>query len=264
MTSITNLVPIRIDASSSDGAIRIIDTLLLDTKCLPISHAHPPHDGNPSGLTSLSGGRVHNVPNFFSITSLIDSNAAHLTESILADAEVYGSVKSSSKTFMGVRLELLNDTKLYQQIEKQIRTQLNIALSTDKKDLIADGRSFPHASSSAKVMNNESKIVPIKIRLRHDNIVVMDEFDYDINTSGLEGSEPLSIANSLVQDMRLPPELAPSIAASIVEQIFGVYVTQSLDGITTDAALQKNPTALVLDTARDGTSSDFAQYMLSI
>lgn len=262
MASITNLVPIRIDASSSDGAVRIIDTLLLDTTCLPISHAHPPHDGNPSGLTSLSGGRVKNESNLFSVTSLIDSNAAHLTESILADAEVYGSVRSSSKTFMGGRLDLLNDKQLYQQIEKQIRTQLSIALGTDKKGLIDGGGSSPHASASAEVMNNQSKIVRIKIRLRHDNIAVMDEFDYDINTSGLEGSDPLSIANSLVQDMRLPPELAPSIAASIVEQIFGVNVTESLDGFTTNATIRQNPTALILDTARDGTSSDFAQYIM--
>ena len=263
MASITNLVPIRIDASSSDGAVRIIDTLLLDTTCLPISHAHPPHDGNPSGLTSHSGGRVENDSNLFSVSSLIDSNAAHLTESILADAEVYGSVRSSSKTFMGGRLDLLNDTKLYQQIEKQIRTQLSIALSTDKKELIDGGGSSPHASASAEVMNNQSKIVRIKIRLRHDNIAVMDEFDYDINTSGLEGSDPLSIADNLVQDMRLPPELAPSIAASIVEQIFGVNVTESLDGFTTNAATRQNSNALILDTARDGTSSDFVQYMLS-
>jgi hypothetical protein len=164
---------------------------------------------------------------------------------------------------MGGRLDLLNDKQLYQQIEKQIRTQLSIALGTDKKGLIDGGGSSPHASASAEVMNNQSKIVRIKIRLRHDNIAVMDEFDYDINTSGLEGSDPLSIANSLVQDMRLPPELAPSIAASIVEQIFGVNVTESLDGFTTNATIRQNPTALILDTARDGTSSDFAQYMLS-
>lgn len=263
MAAITNLVPIRIDASSSDGAVRIIDTLLLDTTCLPISHAHPPHDGNPSGLSSLSGARVESVSNYFSISSLIDSNAAHLAESVLADAEVYGSVRSSSTTFMGGRLDLLGDTKLCQQVEKQIRTQLNIALSTDKKDLIAGDGSFPRASSSAEHSNNESKIVRIKIRLRHDNIVVVDEFDYDIYTSGLEGSDPFSIASSLVQDMKLPPELAPSIAASIVEQIFGVNVTDSWDGLTTNAALRQNPTALVLDTARDGTSSDFAQIMLS-
>ncbi len=207
------------------------------------------------------------MSNYLSMSSYIDSNSAHLAESIIADAEVYGSVRSSSKTFMGGRLDLLGDRKLYQQIEKQIRSQLSIALNTDKGDLLAGlagGRCFPHSElSSAGVMNNESKIVRIKIRLRHDNIIVVDEFDYDICSSGLKGSDPFSIANSLVQDMRLPPELAPSIAATIIEQIYGVNVSDSLDELTTYAALRNNPTALLLDTARDGSSSDFAQLMLS-
>src|SRR6056300_510564 len=99
MSSITNLVPIRVDAWSSDGAVRVIDTLLIDTTCLPITHAHPRADGNnPSGLNSLGKSGVDsNI--IFSLSSLIDANAAHLTESILADAEVYGTVRSSSKTF---------------------------------------------------------------------------------------------------------------------------------------------------------------------
>lgn len=207
------------------------------------------------------------MSNCLSMSSYIDSNAAHLAESIIADAEVYGSVRSSSKTFMGGRLDLLGDRKLYQQVEKQIRSQLSIALSTDKNDLLVgsvSGRSFPNRElSSGGVMNNESKIVRIKIRLRHDNIIVVDEFDYDISSSGLEGSDPFSIANSLVQDMRLPPELAPSIAATMLEQIYGVHINDSLDELTTYAALRNNPTALLLDTTREGSSSDFAQLMLS-
>mmetsp|Transcript_5236 Transcript_5236/g.11882 ORF Transcript_5236/g.11882 Transcript_5236/m.11882 type:complete len:288 (+) Transcript_5236:88-951(+) len=286
MTSITNLVPIRIDEFSSDGAVRVVDTLLLDTACLPISHAHSPHDGNPSpGLSSLDvdGARSDRGSNNFSLSSLIDANAAHLTESILADAEVYGAVRSNSKIFMGGRLDLLADRKLYQAIEKQIRTQLSIALRTEKKDLMVKCGSLSRGatvtppapdgtvtsddnaqiSSSAEAVNNQSRIVRIKLRLRQENIVVMDEFDYDVNSSGMEGCDPFSIANSLVSDLKLPPELAPSIASSIVEQIYGVDVSGSLDGFTPDQKRREVPTAFVLDPAREGTSSDFAQIMLS-
>lgn len=226
MSSITNLVPIRVDASSSDGAVRIIDTLLVDTTCLPVSsHAHPRHaDGNSSGLNSLSAGSDKTYNNF-SLSSLVDSNAAHFTESILADAEVYGAVRSS-RAWMGGRLDLLKDTKLYGEIENQIRKQLSIALSVDKKDLI-----LPHPTPDGTVSSSDNgskitsaekrkivpKIVRIKLRLRHENVLVMDEFDYDVNTSGMEGSDPFSIANSLVGDLKLPPELAPDIAASIGE-----------------------------------------------
>lgn len=251
----TNLVPVRIDASSSDGAVRIIDTLVLDTKCLPVSHGHPRHDG-VSGLNSFASGMKDISSNNFSLSSLIDVNAAHLTESILSDAEVYGAARSSSKTFMGGRLDLLSDTKLYHQVENQIRMQLKIALTTEKKDLMTK------CAPSRLETNNESRIVRIKIRLRHENIVVVDEFDYDINSSGMEGCDPVSIANSLVQDMKLPAELAPSITASIVEQIYGVSVTDSLDSFTSSAITRHAPAAFVLDTASDGTMSDFTQNML--
>lgn len=258
---ITNLVPIRIDAYSSDSSVRIIDTLLVDTTCLPISHAiHPPADGNPrrgTVLSAVSGMKmVDSLSQFLSPESLIDANAAHLTELLISDAEVYGSVRSSTKTFMGGRLELLNDTKLYQQIEKQIRSQLRIAMSADKLMLTNGG------GEGGTINNDSSNIVHIKIRLRHENILVMDEFDYDINTSGLEGSDPVSIANSLVQDMKLPPDMAPLLAASIVEQIYGVNVAESLEGLTSSTVRQTSA-ALILDPIIEGTSSDYCQFMLA-
>ena len=274
---ITNLVPIRVDASSSDGAVRIIDTLLLDTTCLPISHGHPRHNG-VSGLNSFAEGTDSKECNLFSLSSLINANASHLTESILSDAEVYGSVRSS-KTFMGGRLDLLSDTKLYQRIENQIQRQLEIALTTDKKMLISSKCGYlrhqtmgtsntPDVAmsseraveqASSRMTDIESGIVRIKIRLRHDNVVVVDEFDYDVNFSGVDGCDPFSLANSLVQDMKLPAELAPSIAASIVEQIYGVHVADSLDGFTSNASIRHAPTALVLAD----NMSDLSQIMLS-
>lgn len=279
--AVTNLIPVRIDAWSSDGAVRVIDTLLLDTTCLPISHAYPHNDGNPSGgLGSLTGPRRdagNGDVDVLSLSSLVDANAAHLTESILADAEVYGASRSSSKTFMGGRLELLSDAKLYQEVEKQIRTQLTIALSAEKEDLIAsgakaakaatpdgmvssDGRAQPTAGASAGPMKD--RVIRIKLRIRHENIVVLDEFDYDISTSGIEGCDPLSIATGLVTDLKLPPEMGPSIAASIVEQIYGVDVTGSLDGFTSNSVRQAS-SAYILDPNREGSNTDFAQIMLT-
>jgi hypothetical protein len=261
---ITNLVPIRVDAYSSDGSVRIIDTLLVDTTCLPISHAvHPPADGNSSRrgvLRSVSGITTaeENLSNFVSLEPLIDANATHFTELLISDAEVYGSVRSSTKSFMGGRLELLNDTKLYQQIEKQIRSQLRIALSANKITLTNGGE------RGGTTNNDYSNIVHIKIRLRHENILVMDEFDYDINTSGLEGCDPISIANNLVQDMKLPPDMAPLLAASIVEQIYGLNVVESLEGLTSSSSIvRQTSAALTLDPVIEGTSSDYCQFMLA-
>lgn len=257
---ITNLVPIRVDAYSSDGSVRIIDTLLVDTTCLPISHAYPHANGNPRRgvLRSVSGVKTakESLSSFLSLEPLIDANAAHLTELLISDAEVYGSVRSSTKTFMGGRLELLNDTKLYQQIETQIRSQLRIAMSANKLILTNGG------GETGTTNNDNSNIVHIKIRLRHENILVMDEFDYDINTSGLEGCDPISIANCLVQDMKLPPDMAPLLAASIVEQIYGLNVAESLEGLTSSTVRQTSA-ALALDPVIEGTSSDYCQFMLA-
>jgi hypothetical protein len=76
----------------------------------------------------------------------------------------------------------------------------------------------------------KSNIIRIKLRLRHKNIVVVDEFDYDVNLSGLEGSDPFSMAKSMVKDLNLPREFAVSIASLIIEQIYGIAVTESLEG----------------------------------
>jgi len=259
MTSITTLVPIRVDASSSDGAVHIIDTLLIDTNCLPISQPSN-YSNQTSSLSTLS----KETDNSFSLPSLIDPNATHLTETMLADAEVYGSSRGN-KSYMGGRLDLLSDTKLYSIIYKQINTQLAIALGSDKKNMVSNtGYSIPAVKSDEEAGDNseqQSNIVRIKIRLRQDGFVIFDEFDYDVNSSGMEGCDPFSIAKALVTDLKLPIELTQTIASSIVEQIYGVNVTESLSNITSDV-IRNTPSALSMNETRDGTANDFASVML--
>ena len=269
MSTTTNLIPVRIDASSSDGSVRIIDTILIDTKCLPISHAHAP---NGNAHVSLSMTRT-------SLCSLVDSNASHLTNSVLQDAEVHGAFHSYNST--GSRLDLLSDEKLYQDIETQIRTQLSIALSSGKEDLMSfSSESFSgHVpvipggtiSSHEKVHEtalpseeNEirSGITRVKLRLRQENIVLVDEFDYDIKSSGIEGCDPFSIANSLVEDLKLPPEFIIHVSVSIVEQMYGIRVSDAIEKFTSNST-REVPSALVLDVKKEGTSSDFMQIMFN-
>lgn len=91
---------------------------------------------------------------------------------------------------------------------------------------------------------------------------MVDEFDYDMNSSGIEGCDPFSIANQLVDDLKLPPEFSTHIAGSIVEQMYGIDVSDSIEKVTSNA-IREVPTALVLDVKRAGTSSDFVQIMLN-
>ena len=113
-----------------------------------------------------------------------------------------------------------------------------------------------------KMANNKSNIVRIKLRLRQENIVIVDEFDYDINSSGVEGGCPFSLANSIAEDLKLPPEFAPSIAASIVEQIYGVEIPKSVEGLGSGYAQDGVTAAFTLDVTREGSTSGLAQMIL--
>ena len=232
MGSITNLVPIRVDASSTNGTVHVIDTLLLDTSCLPISH---------SPLIS------NNSTAEYSIHSLVDANAAHLAESIITDAEVYGAVKSS-KNHMG-RLDLLSDKQLYQTVEEQIRKQLLVALAADKTTLLS------RADVKAENQNN---VIHIRIRLRHDNIAITDEFDYDMNISGIDGFDPFTISRNIAEDLKLPSECVISIATSILEQMYGLNLPDSAEG-----PYGKGPAAFIVDVKKEGSAKDIVKKVLN-
>jgi hypothetical protein len=90
---------------------------------------------------------------------------------------------------------------------------------------------------------------------------VVDEFDYDVNLSGLEGSDPFSIAKGMSKDLNLPKEFEVSIASSILEQIYGIDVPESFDGVVLRAS-RDVPTASALNVANEGSSTGFAQMIL--
>ena len=233
MGSISNFVPIRVDASSTNGTVHVIDTLLIDTTCLPISY---------SPLIS------NNSTAEYSIHSLVDANAAHLAESIIADAEVYGAVKSS-KNHMG-RLDLLSDKQLYQTVEEQIRKQLLVALAADKTTLL---------SRTDVKAENQNNVIHIRIRLRHDNIAITDEFDYDMNISGIDGFDPFTISRNIAEDLKLPSECVISIATSILEQMYGLNLPDSVEGPYGKGV----PAAFIVDVKKEGSAKDIVKKVLN-
>ena len=62
-TTSSSIVPIRVDALSEDKTIRIVDTLLFDPTCWPISLYQPLH-------------------------ASVEENVVHIAHTILSDAEV--------------------------------------------------------------------------------------------------------------------------------------------------------------------------------
>ncbi|EJK76323.1 hypothetical protein THAOC_01921 [Thalassiosira oceanica] len=276
MATVTNLVPIRVDGWNSDGSVRVVDSLVLDTTCLPVSCEPTSGYNDPPSSSRPQAPANNDVNPGSSLMSLVDSNARHLTESILGDAEVQCAVRNS-KSHVG-RIDLLADSTLYKDIYKQIRSQLGVALCLDKGQLIPPGSSSLNRPSHAPVQRNpeeaasseaaaqaapqRSNITRINIRLRQENIIILDEFDYDVGLSGLDGFDPVSIANSMVKDLNLPPEIGPSLVTSIVDQIYGVNVDEQLDKFTSTTSVRHHPTALELDVNAYGSPENFTQLIL--
>mmetsp|Transcript_4930 Transcript_4930/g.11757 ORF Transcript_4930/g.11757 Transcript_4930/m.11757 type:complete len:247 (-) Transcript_4930:1863-2603(-) len=94
--SSSTIVPIRVDALSEDRAIRIVDTLLFDPTCWPVTLYRPLYDA-------------------------VEENVAHIAHTILSDAEVQGMGRTV-RHFTG-RLDLWSP-KLQKAIEDQLRPQL--------------------------------------------------------------------------------------------------------------------------------------------
>jgi len=77
--------------------------------------------------------------------------------------------------------------------------------------------------------NDNDNLVKINIRIRENQISVVDEFIIDLDHPTL--SNPLFLAQSMVRDLNLPPSMVNTIAISISEQICGLEVDENLDGM---------------------------------
>lgn len=250
------LYPLRIDASSKDGSCRIVDTLILDPLCLPV----------PIASASLDDA--------------IEKNVRVLADGLLSDMEVHASVRTSKGSHFSGRIDVLNKTGLSQRVEDQIRGQIKTML----KDLDgprsldgrgnADGAKDPpskkqkveHPTSSLaddalssptsaavkdkkdEKSRKKSNLVLIKIRMREHNVVVLDEFKYDVGSPPPPGGDPISISKGIVRDLNLPQEMAVSIATSIVDQIHGLKVKGNIEGMDRARAKRDRPAAWTVDT----------------
>ena len=233
------IYPIRVDVTSSDKAVHIIDTILIDPTCLPIS---PPVT---HGYTDLQKETIIN-------------NAQCLANTLLADMEVQGL----AKTGKAGRVLLLNNSVLVQQVEDQIHNQLKSIFDeeqcTRKKRRLnesntsqsetanvsnSSSQNFPSSctpnvdskkeidpkSKPTEAKDTNDKLIPIKIRLRENGICIADEFKVDPDHPM---SNPIILAETMVKDMNLPERMSNSIAISIAEQMCGLDVPHDLNGWT--------------------------------
>ena len=234
------IYPIRVDVSTKDNALRIIDSILIDPTCLPVK---PP---------------TINYKHSSLQTQTILLNAAHLTQTLLADMEVEGMTNKSVK--IG-RLRLLSNHYLKQHIEDQIQNQLKVILDKEhrmrfQRNANANANQQHHhpskkrkvkeasggeskqdvPPSSEKESQSESHLIPIHLRIKEQGICITDQFhiDADAGADPLHShlSNPILLATSIANDMNLPSDIINSIAISIAEQMHGLKVPEGIQGLT--------------------------------
>jgi len=220
----TNLYPIRIDASTKDKGVRLIDTIIYDPTCPPCINDHNNNSNNEKRIEYM---------------------AQNLTDTFLADMEVYNMVRSTSKHYSG-RINLLGRTELYKEVQQQIRNQLYAIehlynerkekrdKKKRKRDNTDDSKENDNTNDTADGGDSNStisKYQKIQIRIKNGEAQINDEFYWDTsntNTSSIDTC-PITMANIIANDLSLSPEhseLAVDIATAIVEQLNGVPVTK--------------------------------------
>lgn len=228
------LYPIRIDATSQDKTVRLIESILLDPKCLPIPIPIP--IPTLTGTQCFSGNERYSSYSQSLKDQTIDRNAKFLASSLVADMEVHG-INKSSKSYLG-RIKLLNCRKLIKTVEEQIKSQLLIIFEEDhisftSKRRKIDVKECPENTRHSTV-NDTSNLIKVRIRIRDRGIIAIpDEFLVDPLHPA---SNPLILAKSLASDLNLPDVVVNSIALSIAEQICGLYVDENIDSLTASHA----------------------------
>lgn len=157
------IYPIRVDVSSKDNGLRIMDTILLDPTCLPI----PPSTTNKN----------YNSYNLYSQTIL--QNASFFAKNLLADMEVDGI----NKTEKIGRIRLVNNNDLIMMVENQIQKQLKSILEKEsKRKIMYSTRNINHYSKAIK----KRKLSASDDEEKADNDKVNEEEDASMESTEQE------------------------------------------------------------------------------
>lgn len=276
------LYPIRIQASSKDNSIRIIDTMLIDPLCLPV----PPSSCVPS-IDQLANNNI-NIQK-----RIISENAKYFATALLSDMEVH----SVTKVNKSARVKLMGSSGLQQEVKRQITEQLEaiVILEQDRKqkekihyrDVAKRRRMDMEVSSRNKKEGVEKESAKYEYgdadigeggkgsevaKLKKENQdsdahkSTNETFAEDENNSYLlpinirikeDGicivdefeidpyhhlSNPILLATAMVNDLNLPLKFINSIAISIAEQMCGLDVPWNINGLKVSVKKNENAT----------------------
>jgi len=189
------LVPIRIDVFSKDKAIRIVDTLLIDTSVWP------------KPIVTNEGPTLQEQ-------SLSD-NARCYAASVLGDSEVSGI--SSGK-------HSLWSEDLLQRIHDNILPQLRAAFNMRRKQTrsASIGQSETVGKDFSKRLAEGT--VPVRIRMSLHGIRIHDDWFWDPMSGPEMNFNEISMAEQVCADLKLSAEAGPALAIACAEQARGMVL----------------------------------------
>ena len=250
---VSQLLPIRVDVISEDRTLRIVDTLLLDPTCWPVTLYDPLFEAIEENVTLmahtiLSDAEVM-VRRGWSVRwpSLIIGYCHDGSRSILVFSKfsvlpflsVFAIQKSQGmgrtiRHFTG-RVDLWT-SKLQAAVEDQLRPQLWIA-ATRKEQYGA---------------TTTTKNIPISIRLVVDKVVLHEDILWDPNGK----LSPLDFAKDMARELNLPEEATVAIATTIVEQIHGLQIDSSPDPTLASPNTNSNDPASTMNGISNSNNTD--------
>jgi hypothetical protein len=213
------LIPIRVDACTEDGHVRIIDTLLFDPHCWPIPLLPPLHEA-------------------------VEQNVQELAHTLISDCEVLGMGRTV-RHFTN-RVDLWSP-QLQELVEHQLRVQLWALVESHHRmdvDRVRPRRQSPSGSTSS----TSPTVTRISLRLTVNNISISDDFDWDTSVPNVC---PIDFAMTMARELNLPSEAAVVIATSIVEQLHGVPMSQEKNLVSSSTGETASGATAVLLESRD-------------
>ena len=190
------LIPVRVDVSSDDKSVRIVETLLMDPTCWPIPLTPPLHES-------------------------VNQNVREIAHTLLSDLEVQGMGRTV-RHFTG-RVDLWT-LSLQRKIEDQLRPQFwQIAASNNSIVNVQKSSSQPN-NKGAGGRRKKDSIIPIKIRLTVNDVIIKEDIMWD---PLVPDYTPLDFAQTLGEELNLPDEAVIAVATTIVEQLHGITMEES-------------------------------------
>lgn len=233
------LFPLRVDVTSKDGSVRLTDSMLIDPTCLPI----PPCP--KLNKINTTNDVVQTCTNSTLWDDIIGTNSKYLATNLLADMEVQPFHKLTKSSRVQI---FASYPELKEKVEDQIAVQLRIILEKEKlmvsttrnrkrkrviDDNDIDNKEKDQVESEnkeeQKSTQNTNKLIKVNIRIRENQIAVIDELLVDPNDIKL--SNPLFLAESIAKDLNIPHSMINTIAITIAEQLHGLEVDEKVDGI---------------------------------